>query len=288
MAGDFQLDELRLAALGRREVIPSGVALVLITMAVAMLHLGFTPAGNATVFAIWLAAATAIVVATNVLVVAYALRRPGDREAVRVWQPIAHRLRTAINLVAVASPWVLLPGADPMLAAFIMMTYLLFLAAEVMATVHPGGQLWLALLGLPLSLAAFLFIDRSPYAWPLALLFGAASAALFAMNRDVRRVAAQRLDALATLPPGPVAGGVPPAPVAGGVPPIRAGDAADLTRRQMEVLRHLCDGLSNKEIARELGVAPATVKTHIESALVVMGASNRTEAAVKARTLGIV
>jgi DNA-binding NarL/FixJ family response regulator len=60
-----------------------------------------------------------------------------------------------------------------------------------------------------------------------------------------------------------------------------------LTARQIDVLKLVSQGQSNKEIARELGMAPTTVKTHIEHMLQTLGVSNRTEASVKARQIGI-
>jgi len=61
-----------------------------------------------------------------------------------------------------------------------------------------------------------------------------------------------------------------------------------LTHRQMEVLRLLAQGQSNKEIARALDLAPSTVKTHVADVLVCLSANNRTEASVKARRLNLV
>lgn len=60
------------------------------------------------------------------------------------------------------------------------------------------------------------------------------------------------------------------------------------TPRQAEVVRLLARGLPTKDIARALGVAPATVKTHIAQVMLALGAANRTEAAVKARERGLV
>jgi two-component system, NarL family, nitrate/nitrite response regulator NarL len=50
--------------------------------------------------------------------------------------------------------------------------------------------------------------------------------------------------------------------------------------REVQVLEILQTGKSNKAIARELGLAEATVKVHIKSVLRKLGASNRTEAAI--------
>lgn len=63
------------------------------------------------------------------------------------------------------------------------------------------------------------------------------------------------------------------------------GAAPALTRRQLEVIGHLSEGRSNKDIARALGVSPETVKSHVAQTL---AAPNRTDAAVKGRMLGLV
>ena len=63
--------------------------------------------------------------------------------------------------------------------------------------------------------------------------------------------------------------------------------SAALSPRQREVLSLLAEGQSNKEIAIALGVAPATVKTHVAQLLTAIGATNRTEAAARARAAGI-
>jgi DNA-binding NarL/FixJ family response regulator len=54
-----------------------------------------------------------------------------------------------------------------------------------------------------------------------------------------------------------------------------------LTKVQTEVMRHLCDGKSNKEIAKTMQIAPSTVNTHVDKILEKMGAKNRTEASIK-------
>lgn len=67
-----------------------------------------------------------------------------------------------------------------------------------------------------------------------------------------------------------------------------AGPAAGarLTPRQSEVLQQLTLGLSNKEIARSLGLLESTVKVHVKTILKKLAASNRTQAAMMALDMG--
>jgi DNA-binding NarL/FixJ family response regulator len=54
---------------------------------------------------------------------------------------------------------------------------------------------------------------------------------------------------------------------------------ADLSEREHEVLRHLGDGLTDREIAIQLGISPRTVETHVGSILHKLGVKNRAQAA---------
>jgi DNA-binding NarL/FixJ family response regulator len=64
-------------------------------------------------------------------------------------------------------------------------------------------------------------------------------------------------------------------------PPLPAGNLLRrLTPRQREVLSHLAQGRSNKEIARRLGLFESTVKVHVKSILKKLDAANRTQAAM--------
>jgi len=56
-----------------------------------------------------------------------------------------------------------------------------------------------------------------------------------------------------------------------------------LTPRQSEVLYMLAQGLSNKQISADLGIAEATTKMHITAIMKSMGVSNRTQAAMVAQ-----
>jgi len=68
-----------------------------------------------------------------------------------------------------------------------------------------------------------------------------------------------------------------------GVDGVRA-----LTARELDVLRLLMRGLQNKEIAHELVVTERTVKFHVSSILMKLGAGNRTEAVAIATKQGII
>jgi len=60
-----------------------------------------------------------------------------------------------------------------------------------------------------------------------------------------------------------------------------------LTDRQMEVLRYMNDGMSNKMIARALGLSESTVKAHIRKVFSVLQAKSRSHAISIATRMGI-
>jgi DNA-binding NarL/FixJ family response regulator len=62
---------------------------------------------------------------------------------------------------------------------------------------------------------------------------------------------------------------------------------SDLTPREQEVLACVAQGLSNKEIARNLGTAAGTIKIHIQNILQKLKANDRTEAVTLAIRRGI-
>ncbi len=64
--------------------------------------------------------------------------------------------------------------------------------------------------------------------------------------------------------------------------------AGALTAREMEVLRLLADGQSNKEIAHTLHIAEDTAKTHVRHILAKLGVQSRTQAVLCAIRLGLV
>jgi DNA-binding NarL/FixJ family response regulator len=60
-----------------------------------------------------------------------------------------------------------------------------------------------------------------------------------------------------------------------------------LSDREVEVLKLVTQGLSNREIAAKLVISPGTAKTHIHNVCGKLGVQNRTEAAIRARELGL-
>ncbi len=70
-------------------------------------------------------------------------------------------------------------------------------------------------------------------------------------------------------------------------PPPAAPLAEPLSDRELEVLRLLASGASNKEIAAALVIAEGTAKNHITSILAKLGVRDRTQAALRARELGL-
>ncbi len=78
------------------------------------------------------------------------------------------------------------------------------------------------------------------------------------------------------------------------IPPVVAQRLAErmagqeLTARELDVLRLIVAGKSNKEIGNDLHISEATVKTHINNLLGKLGVSDRTQAATSAIQRGIV
>ena len=61
-----------------------------------------------------------------------------------------------------------------------------------------------------------------------------------------------------------------------------------LSDRELEVARLLAEGSSNREIAAALVLAEGTVKNHVTNVLAKLGARDRTQAALRARALGLI
>jgi DNA-binding NarL/FixJ family response regulator len=64
--------------------------------------------------------------------------------------------------------------------------------------------------------------------------------------------------------------------------------AVPLSARELEVLRHVAAGASNREIAAALYLTEGTVKNHVTSVLTKLDVRDRTQAALRAHALGLV
>lgn len=82
-----------------------------------------------------------------------------------------------------------------------------------------------------------------------------------------------------------VLGGAKPAPFDGNP---QAQAALGISTRELEVLKELAAGRSNKEIAARLEVSPNTIKTHVARLFEKLEAKRRTDAIRRARELGLV
>lgn len=72
-------------------------------------------------------------------------------------------------------------------------------------------------------------------------------------------------------------------------PPVEGADLAEpLTVREIEILRQVAEGASNKDIAARLFLAEGTVKNHVTSILGKLSVSGRLQAVNRARELGLI
>ncbi len=64
--------------------------------------------------------------------------------------------------------------------------------------------------------------------------------------------------------------------------------AASISTRELEILRLVCAGLTNHEIATRFSISESTVKTHLDNIYRKLGVNSRTQASVQAQILGLV
>jgi len=65
-------------------------------------------------------------------------------------------------------------------------------------------------------------------------------------------------------------------------PKDQVGNSYQLTARETDILHYIAKGLSNKDIAQELGIVDGTVKLHVRAVLKKLGVKSRVQAAIVA------
>jgi DNA-binding NarL/FixJ family response regulator len=110
-----------------------------------------------------------------------------------------------------------------------------------------------------------------------ALQAGASGYLLKGTNRSTLRDAIRLVHAGRRYIPPEIAERVLPGPA-----------AEELTEREVEVLRRIAEGMSNREIGTQLGISESTVKTHVNRLLGKLGVTDRTKALVLAVKRGLV
>lgn len=149
---------------------------------------------------------------------------------------------------------------------------------------EPDSARTLELLATHLPSALLLVADSVTRAEAMEVLAAGALGVIPSSARKEQIVAAIRAVAagLVTLPPEAL---LPQEPPGRG----RARPAVEpLTPRELEVLRLLADGVSNKELAQRLGISDHTVKFHLASIFGKLHVSTRTEAVTVGINLGFI
>ncbi len=233
----------------------------------------------------WVTVMSAPPIGVTILAVAYVLKRPDDAAQVRVYRPIGRGLRLLANVAVIESPWILLPHADGPLRALMLMLYVWFLATQIVANYDQGGLTWVGLAGVPVSVSVWLLESGVAYGRPLAVFVLLAGLTLYGLDRLLRRNRIQ-VETARLISAGETAA-LRERLAEHEARPVAAVRRDPLTPRQIEVARLLARGLSNKEIARTLGVSPATIKAHVAQVIAVTGARNRAGASARAQSMGL-
>ena len=76
--------------------------------------------------------------------------------------------------------------------------------------------------------------------------------------------------------------------IAIGQPTIQSGERKSLTQRELEIVKLVSEGLSNKAVARRLGISAHTVKFHLEAVFAKLGAASRADAVARGLRGGLI
>ena len=109
-----------------------------------------------------------------------------------------------------------------------------------------------------------------------------------ALNIDDRALADRLANLLANVPGLQLVGASEPADVTLALSGSPSEDDVPLTPRELEVLALLAEGLSNKAIARRLGISVHTAKFHVGALMDKLDAVGRTDAVAHAVRRGVI
>jgi DNA-binding NarL/FixJ family response regulator len=156
----------------------------------------------------------------------------------------------------------------------------------------PGVDGWTGLArlqrGFPTLPVVILSASEDPADARRAIDAGAAGFVPKSTRGPVLRAALQLVLSGGVYLPPQLLGSVDASPAAAGSGAAQRRQRAEgLTERQVEVLRLMSRGLTNTEIGNVLGVALGTVKAHVTAIFETLDVSNRTEAALVMRELGL-
>src|SRR5216684_5882667 len=151
-------------------------------------------------------------------------------------------------------------------------------------------QLNIALRGAPHQTAFVIFVDGADEEDSLDVLYAGARAILPRTAKPDEIVTAIKAvtNGLAVLPSELLPMLLSGASLVGELLDDNDADRARLTPRELEVLAAMADGVSNKAIARRLGISFHTAKFHVATILAKLNADSRTEAVARAAQLGLV
>jgi NarL family two-component system response regulator LiaR len=130
----------------------------------------------------------------------------------------------------------------------------------------------------------FLVIEHSTeiYSALIAAIFAALGIWL-GLRWKTSRPATSAIEAEPSLTPSPIQ-----PPTLAFVPDDKKREELSLTRRELEILELVAQGLSNREIAQQLFVSENTVKTHCSRAFDKLGAKRRTQAVQLGKEFGLI
>lgn len=129
----------------------------------------FAPIAPRDTLNIWTGLIVAVICAILAMPIAYSIRKPDEREIVRVWSPLGKLIAMAMDLSIAASIWLLLPYASEGLRLLMVIFYMAAISGQVIATAESLATNAFGIIALPGSVAAFYFMTPGEYSNGIAI-----------------------------------------------------------------------------------------------------------------------